>query len=120
MIHGRGGTIVNISSRGAFRGESSHPAEGASKAIIALGPSLARALGAHDIVATAVAPGFVETEWLRMLLPARAARSDGREPPGADRDAGGGCRGGRVPRLGAATMASSSVLDVNGTSYLRM
>ena len=45
--HGRGGGhIVNVASRGAFRGEPKAPAYGASKAgIIAFGQSLARALG---------------------------------------------------------------------------
>ena len=63
MIRGDGGKIVNVSSRGAFRGEPSHPAYGASKAaIIAFGQSLARALGAHDIAVSAVAPGFVDTD----------------------------------------------------------
>src|SRR3954447_24078702 len=43
---GRGGRIVNVSSRGAFRGEPGQPAYGASKAgLIAFGQSLARDLG---------------------------------------------------------------------------
>ena len=46
--HGRRrrGRIVNVSSRGAFRGEPDHPAYGASKAgLNSLGQSMARALG---------------------------------------------------------------------------
>ena len=40
---GRGGRIVMVASRGAFRGEPNHPAYGASKAgMIALAQSLAR------------------------------------------------------------------------------
>src|SRR5215210_3874287 len=47
---GRGGRIVNVSSRGAFRGEPSMPAYGASKAgIVSLAQSLARALGPRGI-----------------------------------------------------------------------
>ena len=43
MIRGGGGSIVNISSRGAFRGEPSQPAYGASKAgLIAFGQSMSR------------------------------------------------------------------------------
>ncbi len=39
----RGGRIVNVASRGAFRGEPDHPAYGASKAgLVALGQSLAQ------------------------------------------------------------------------------
>src|SRR5215210_4987634 len=63
MLRGGGGRIVNVSSRGAFRGEPTHPAYGASKAgLVALGQSLARALGPRGIAVTAVAPGFVETD----------------------------------------------------------
>ncbi len=41
---GRGARIVNVSSRGAFRGEPDQPAYGASKAgLVAFGQSLARA-----------------------------------------------------------------------------
>ena len=47
---GRGGRIINVSSRGAFRGEPSQPAYGVSKAgLVALGQSLARALGPRGI-----------------------------------------------------------------------
>ena len=60
---GRGGRIVNVASRGAFRGEPNHPAYGAAKAgMIALAQSLARALGSRGIAVTAVAPGFTETD----------------------------------------------------------
>jgi 3-oxoacyl-[acyl-carrier protein] reductase len=60
---GRGGRIVNVSSRGAFRGEPSMPAYGASKAgIVSLGQSLARALGPRGIAVTSVAPGFTDTD----------------------------------------------------------
>src|SRR5947209_16169438 len=59
----RAGRIVNVGSRGAFRGEPNQPAYGASKAgLIAFGQSLARALGPRGISVTAVAPGFVETD----------------------------------------------------------
>ena len=57
MIRGGGGSIVNISSRGAFRGEPSQPAYGASKAgLIVFGQSMSRALGPYGITVTAVAP----------------------------------------------------------------
>jgi 3-oxoacyl-[acyl-carrier protein] reductase len=63
MINGGGGSIVNVSSRSAFRGEPKQPAYGASKAgLVALGQSLALALGPHGISVTSVAPGLVETD----------------------------------------------------------
>jgi len=63
MIDHGGGRIVNVSSRGAFRGEPDAPAYGASKAgLNALSQSLAKALAAHKIFITVVAPGFVDTD----------------------------------------------------------
>jgi 3-oxoacyl-[acyl-carrier protein] reductase len=57
MIARGGGRIVNVSSRGAFRGEPNQPAYGASKAgLNAFGQSLARALAPHGIAVTTVAP----------------------------------------------------------------
>ncbi len=58
-----GGKIVNISSRGAFRGEPETPAYGASKAgLNALSQSMAQALAPYNIFVYVVAPGFVETD----------------------------------------------------------
>ena len=63
MIKQNSGKIVNISSRGAFRGEPDHTAYGASKAgVNALSQSLAVALGKYNITVGVVAPGFVETD----------------------------------------------------------
>jgi NAD(P)-dependent dehydrogenase (short-subunit alcohol dehydrogenase family) len=60
--HG-GGKIVNVSSRGAFRGEPNAPAYGASKAgLNALSQSMAQALAPFNIFVYVVAPGFVETD----------------------------------------------------------
>jgi 3-oxoacyl-[acyl-carrier protein] reductase len=122
MVRGDGGKIVNVASRGAFRGEPTHPAYGASKAgIIAFGQSLAIALAGHGIAVTAVAPGFVETEMTAEELSGeqglrrRAESPFGRVATPEDVAAA-------VVFLasGQAEMASGSVLDVNGASYLRM
>ena len=119
---GNGGAIINVASRGAFRGEPEHPAYGASKAgLIAFGQSLARALGPYGIVVSAVAPGFVETDMAAAELVGEAGAARRAESPL-----------GRVstPEEVAAAvvflaspearMATGSVLDVNGASYLRM
>ena len=64
-----GGRIINIGSRGAFRGEPEGPAYGASKAgLHSLSQSLAVALAGQNIQVFAVAPGFVETDMARSLL----------------------------------------------------
>ncbi|HEY8459004.1 MAG TPA: SDR family oxidoreductase, partial [Blastocatellia bacterium] len=63
MIKQGGGKIVNVSSRGAFRGEPDAPAYGASKAgLNAMSQSLAQALAPHNVFVYVVAPGFVDTE----------------------------------------------------------
>ncbi len=116
-----GGAVVNVSSRGAFRGEPDCPAYGASKAgLNAFGQSMALALAPHGITVGTVAPGFVDTEMAREVL-------DG---PGGD-----GVRAqspfGRVARpeeVAAAVLwlaspearfSSGTIIDVNGASYLR-
>ncbi|RLD56156.1 MAG: 3-oxoacyl-ACP reductase [Bacteroidetes bacterium] len=55
--------IINVSSRGAFRGEPDAPAYGASKAgMNSFGQSFAKALGKYNIFVYTVAPGFVDTD----------------------------------------------------------
>ena len=69
MIKNGGGRIINISSRGAFRGEPKAPAYGASKAgMNSMSQSLAQALGPHNIFVYTIAPGFVETDMAEDLL----------------------------------------------------
>jgi len=116
-----GGRIVNLSSRGAFRGEPTAPAYGASKAgLNALGQSLARALGGDGIYVFTVAPGFIETDMAAAILD--GPRGDfvrGESPLG------------RVARpeevawtvllLAApgSEFMTGCIVDVNGASYLR-
>jgi 3-oxoacyl-[acyl-carrier protein] reductase len=116
------GRIINIGSRGAFRGEPRSPAYGASKAgIVAFGQSLARALGPSGIAVTTVAPGWVDTDMAAESLAgdARAARSA--ESP-LDRVATAAEIAAGVVYLASADAqwASGTVLDLNGASYLRM
>jgi NAD(P)-dependent dehydrogenase (short-subunit alcohol dehydrogenase family) len=119
---GAGGRIVNVSSRGAFRGEPNHPAYGASKAgLIAFGQSLARALGERRISVTAVVPGFVETEMAAAELAGESGRRRRAESP-LGRVATPEEIAAAVHFLASpeAELASGAVLDVNGASYLRM
>ncbi len=117
----RGGRIVNVSSRGAFRGEPDVPAYGASKAgINSLTQSLALALAPYRIAVSAVAPGFVATEMTKDWL----------KPPGGDqiRAQSPFGRVGQPEEVAAAVFylasaeaqwASGAILDLNGASYLR-
>ena len=122
MIERGGGHIVNISSRGAFRGEPSQPAYGASKAgIVAFGQSLARALGPHAITVTAVAPGLTQTDMAAEELAGEKGEKRRAESP-LGRVAAPEEVAAAVVFLASrdAVMASGSVLDINGASYLRM
>ena len=119
---GRGGRIVNVSSRGAFRGEPSMPAYGASKAaIVSLGQSLARALGPRGIAVTSVAPGFTDTEMAAEALAGEErARREAESPLGRIATAEEVAAAIVYLASPEAELASGSVLDVNGASYLRM
>jgi NAD(P)-dependent dehydrogenase (short-subunit alcohol dehydrogenase family) len=116
-----GGRIVNVSSRGAFRGEPKQPAYGASKAgLNALTQSLAVALGAYGIAVSAVAPGYVETDMANAHLKSpRGAEIRAQSP--FDRVARAEEIAAAVRFLAApeAEWASGAVLDLNGASYLR-
>jgi len=121
MISGGGGRIVNVSSRGAFRGEPGQPAYGASKAgLNALGQSLARALAPQGIAVATVAPGFVDTDMAAEHLDgARGAEIRAQSP--FDRVATAEEIAAAVLYLASpeAEWASGAILDLNGASYLR-
>jgi 3-oxoacyl-[acyl-carrier protein] reductase len=115
------GRIVNVTSRGAFRGEPNHAAYGASKAgLNSLSQSMAQALAPHGVFVTAVAPGFVETDMAAPYL------------DGADGDAirqqspmGRAASPEEVARVivflasPGAESTTGAIVDVNGASYLR-
>ena len=121
LIAAGGGAVVNVSSRGAFRGEPKNPAYGASKAgLNAFGQSMALVLAPHGISVGTVAPGFVQTEMAREVL-------DG---PGGDavRAQSPYGRVARPEEVAAAVLwlaspeasfSTGTIIDVNGASYLR-
>ena len=121
MIPRGGGRIVNVSSRGAFRGEPGQPAYGASKGgLNALGQSLALALGPYGIAVATVAPGFVDTE----MAAERVNGPDGDQV----RAQSPFNRVARPEEIAAAVVylaspdaewASGTIVDLNGASYLR-
>ena len=115
------GRIVNISSRGAFRGEPDSPAYGASKAgLNSLSQSLAKALAPRSIYVYCLAPGWVETDMASSHLSGAAgAELLAQQPLG------------RVSRpdeianvavycaLDAPASMTGGVIDANGARYLR-
>lgn len=117
----RGGRIVNVSSRGAFRGEPRQPAYGASKAgLNAMGQSLAVALAPLGIAVATVAPGFVEVDTSNAHL---------KSPRGPEIRAQSPFNRVALPEEVASAIlwlsspeaewASGAILDLNGASYLR-
>jgi len=122
MIEAGGGRIVNVSSRGAFRGEPRSPAYGASKAAItAFGQSLARALGPHRIAVTTVAPGWTDTDMAADTLSGpRGDEIRAESPLGRVATAEDVARAVLYLASPGAEMATGTVIDVNGASFLRM
>ncbi len=121
MIPRGGGRIVNVSSRGAFRGEPDQPAYGASKAgLNAFGQSLALALAPVGITVATVAPGFVDTDMAAGHLSGPRGDAIRAQSPFG--------RVARPDEVAAAVLflaspeaewASGAILDLNGASYLR-
>jgi len=119
---GRGGRIVNVSSRGAFRGEPNQPAYGASKAaVVSLTQSLARALGPEGIAVTAIAPGWTVTDMAAVNLGGDGYERRRMESP-LERVADPSEVAAAIVYLASpeAEFATGTVLDFNGGSYLRM
>ena len=113
-----GGRIVNVSSRGAFRGEPNAPAYAASKAgLNALSQSLAKALAPRGVYVYVVAPGWVATERVAQSVQDKAVLAD--QPLGRV----------AAPEEVAAVVSwcaldspasmTGAIVDVNGASYLR-
>ena len=121
MIKAGGGRVVNISSRGAFRGEPDAPAYGASKAAMnSMSQSLAQALAPHNIFVFAVAPGFVETERVAGRLEGSSGDAIRNQSP-LKRVA----RPDEVARTvlflasEGTDFLTGGIVDINGASYLR-
>ncbi|AGL15097.1 short-chain dehydrogenase/reductase sdr [Actinoplanes sp. N902-109] len=113
----RGGRIINVSSRGAFRGEPGQPAYGSSKAALnAMGQSLAVALAPYGIGVAAVAPGFVETEMAAAHLDESVLAQSPFHRVGQPAEIAAAVHWLASPD---AQWASGSILDLNGASYLR-
>jgi 3-oxoacyl-[acyl-carrier protein] reductase len=116
-----GGRIVNISSRGAFRGEPTAPAYGASKAgLNAMGQSLAKALAPHNIFVHTVAPGFVDTERVQPTLSGpRGEAIRNQSPLGRVAEPEEVARTVLFLAADETKFLTGCIVDVNGASYLR-
>jgi NAD(P)-dependent dehydrogenase (short-subunit alcohol dehydrogenase family) len=115
------GRIVNVSSRGAFRGEPDAPAYAASKAgLNALSQSLARALAPSAIYLYCIAPGWVETEMATSHLSGPKGHEIlAQHPLGRINSASEVAQATVYCALDAPAAMTGCVIDVNGASYLR-
>ena len=113
--------IINVSSRGAFRGEPDSPAYGASKAgMNAFGQSMAKALAKYNIFVYTVAPGFIDTDMAADIMVGERGEEIRNQSP--------------LKRIGTPEEVARTILflasegtdyltgcvvDINGASYLR-
>jgi 3-oxoacyl-[acyl-carrier protein] reductase len=121
MIEKGGGKIINVSSRGAFRGEPNALAYGASKAgLNSFGQSLAKALAPYKVYVYTVAPGFVETEMAAEGLAGKGGDEIRNQSP-LNRVAQPEEIANAILMLAAANndYMTGCILDINGASYLR-
>lgn len=114
------GSIVNISSRGAFRGEPTAPAYGASKAgLNALGQSLAKALAPKNIFVYTIAPGWVDTDMAVEGMESDQAQSIKDQSPLRRIAEPDEIAQAAVFLASGNAFMTGCILDVNGASYLR-
>jgi NAD(P)-dependent dehydrogenase (short-subunit alcohol dehydrogenase family) len=115
------GRIVNISSRGAFRGEPDAPAYGASKAgLNSLSQSMAKALAPQGVYVYCLAPGFVETDMAAQLLEGPAGPDIlAQHPLGRVSKPDEVAAAAAFCALDAPAAMTGCIIDVNGASYLR-
>jgi 3-oxoacyl-[acyl-carrier protein] reductase len=115
-----GGRIVNISSRGAFRGEPTAPAYAAAKAGLNIfGQSLAHALAPEKIYVFTLAPGWVDTDMAESLRGPGGPAILAQHPLGRVATAGEVADAAVWMALDAPATMTGCILDINGASYLR-
>jgi NAD(P)-dependent dehydrogenase (short-subunit alcohol dehydrogenase family) len=115
-----GGRIVNISSRGAFRGEPTAPAYAAAKAGLNIfGQSLAHALAPDRIYVYTLAPGWVDTDMAESLRGPGGPAILAQHPLGRVATPAEVADTAVWMALDAPATMTGCILDINGASYLR-
>ena len=116
-----GGHIVNITSRGAYRGEPEAPAYGAAKAALnSISQSLALKLAPLGIHVVAVAPGWVLTDMtVGYLEGPEGADIRGQSPLDRTATVDEVAEVVALVLSGRADALTGAVIDVNCASYLR-
>jgi NAD(P)-dependent dehydrogenase (short-subunit alcohol dehydrogenase family) len=115
-----GGTIVNLASRAAFRGDGPEfMAYAASKGgVVSLTRTIARGFASDGVRAYAIAPGFVRTERIEQVMVERGADYVTRDiPMGAPAEPQDIANLVAFLVAGLAPHATGATFDVNGASY---
>jgi len=118
----KGGRIVNVASRAAYRGDSpAHWHYAASKAgMVAMTKSIARGHARDGVLAFAVCPGFTMTGMAEDYLASRGGDKLLADIPlGKVADPEEVAETVRWLALDAPASATGAVIDVNGASYVR-
>jgi 3-oxoacyl-[acyl-carrier protein] reductase len=122
FLTGKGGRIVNVASRAAYRGDSpDHWHYAASKAgMVAMTKTIARGYAARNILAFAVCPGFTMTGMAEDYLSNRSGDKLLADIPlGRVADPAEVAEVVAFAALTAPPSMTGAVLDVNGASYVR-
>lgn len=118
----RGGRIVNVASRAAYRGDSpAHWHYAASKAgMVAMTKSIARGFAGDGVLAFAVCPGFTMTGMAEDYLSSRGGEKLLADIPlGKVADPEEVANAVAYLALEAPPSMTGAVLDINGASYVR-
>ncbi|MBB3695096.1 SDR family NAD(P)-dependent oxidoreductase [Sphingomonas sp. BK580] len=119
---GRGGRLVNVASRAAYRGDSpAHWHYAAAKAgMVAMTKTIARGYAREDILAFAICPGFTMTGMAEDYLASRGGDKLLADIPlGRVAQPEEVAAVARFLALEAPPSMTGAVLDVNGASYVR-
>ncbi len=121
MIAQGGGKIINVSSRGAFRGEPHALPYGAGKAAMnSFGQSMAWALADKNVQVYTLAPGWVDTDMTHDILQSERGKAVAAQSP-MNRVAMPEELAGAIFLLASkgTEYMTGCILDMNGASYLR-
>jgi NAD(P)-dependent dehydrogenase (short-subunit alcohol dehydrogenase family) len=122
LDRGKGGRIVNVASRAAFRGDSpQHWHYAASKgALVSMTRTIARGYAADGILCFGVAPGFTVSEMTAEYLEGRGgAKIIADIPLGRVASTDEIAEIIRWLAVDAPASATGSIIDANGASYVR-
>jgi NAD(P)-dependent dehydrogenase (short-subunit alcohol dehydrogenase family) len=121
MIAQGGGKIINVSSRGAFRGEPHALPYGAGKAAMnSFGQSMAWALADKNVQVYTLAPGWVDTDMTHEILLSERGKAVAAQSP-MNRVATPEELANAITLLASPGIEymTGCILDMNGASYLR-